>query len=155
MSEALFAVDPGTTESAIISWDGQSVGMASILSNEILLKTLQSSTNLLGGRVIAFEMIASYGMPVGKETFETVLWIGRMQQVALDAGAIVHLVYRRDVKLHLCGQSRAKDANVSQALKDRFGEKGTKSAQGVTYKLHSHLWQAFALAVFTFDTQSK
>lgn len=149
----VIACDPGTNESAIVVWNGASIGTALILPNEDLIRLLLSSTKLLEKHCFSIERVGSYGMIVGQEVFDTCVFIGRLQQVALNAGADVRLIFRRDVKLHLCGQARAKDANVTQALKDRFGAKGTKSAQGVTYKLHSHLWQAFALAVYSFDTQ--
>jgi hypothetical protein len=60
-------------------------------------------------------------------------------------------VERREVKLHLCGQARAKDSNIIQALKDRFGDKGTKNKPGLTYGMRKDLWQAFALAVTCMD----
>ena len=56
-----------------------------------------------------------------------VFWIGRFADrwetgprlvSDIPARRPAMLVYRRDVKLHLCGQARAKDANVRQALID-------------------------------------
>jgi len=91
-------------------------------------------------------MVASYGMPVGKEVFETCVWIGRFMQVWHDPDA-VRLIYRRDVKLHLCGSARAKDGNIRQALIDKLGPQGTKKAPGPTYGVKSHAWAALALAV--------
>lgn len=153
MPKVVISVDPGSSESAIVIWNGTSIGTALILPNEDLIRLLLKSTKLMENHLFSIERIGSYGMIVGQEVFDTCVFIGRLQQVALQAGADVRLVFRRDVKLHLCGQARAKDANVTQALKDRFGEKGTKKEQGVTYKLSSHLWQAFALAVYTFDSE--
>jgi hypothetical protein len=93
-------------------------------------------------------------MPVGREVFETCVWIGRFQQVWRDPEA-VKLVYRRDVKLHLCGNSRAKDANIRQALIDKLGPVGTKAAPGPLYGVRSHAWAAVAVAVTAFDTLPK
>jgi len=99
-------------------------------------------------------MIASYGMAVGREVFETCLWIGRFMECARDPEA-VNLVYRRDVKLHLCGTSKAKDANIRQALLDMFprtgGGKtpqvGTKGQPGPLFGVSSHAWAALGVAV--------
>ena len=44
-------------------------------------------------------------MAVGREVFETCLWIGRFVEAWYEPDA-VQLVYRRDVKLHLCGSAR-------------------------------------------------
>jgi len=96
--------------------------------------------------VLAIEMFASMGMVVGREVFETCVWIGRYIECWRDPDA-VRLVYRRDVKLHLCGQARAKDKNVSQALKDLLGPQGTKKAPGPTYGVSSHAWAALGVAV--------
>lgn len=102
---------------------------------------------------LAIEMISSYGMPVGREVFETVLWVGRLMECfgADDTS----LIYRMDVKLALCGQTRAKDANVRQALLDLYprtgGGKtpqiGTAKQRGPLYGVASHAWPALALGV--------
>jgi len=97
---------------------------------------------------LAIEMIASYGMAVGKEVFETCVWIGRFWQVW--PGVSVTRIYRKDVKLHLCGTLKAKDTNIRQALIDKIGPQGTKNAPGPTYGVKSHVWPALAVAV-TFD----
>src|SRR5689334_20143266 len=68
---------------------------------------------------VAIEMIAAMGMAVGAEVFETCLWIGRF--IELLGPARVTLIKRHEVKMHLCANSRAKDANIRQALIDRFG----------------------------------
>ena len=96
--------------------------------------------------VLAIEMIASYGMAVGKEVYETVRWIGRFQECWAHPDE-VKLVYRRDVKLHLCGSSKAKDPNVRQALLDLLGPQGNKRNPGPTYGVKSHAWAALAVAV--------
>jgi hypothetical protein len=104
-------------------------------------------------------MIASYGMAVGREVFETCVWIGRFTQ-AWHAPAAVELVYRQDVKLHLCGNPRARDANIRQALLDLFpragGGKtpqiGTKAKPGPLYGVSSHAWPALAVAITALET---
>jgi hypothetical protein len=136
----ILAIDPGTTESGWCYFNGR-VCDAGIWPNAKMLGFVAT----YGDATLAIEMVASYGMAVGKEVFETVRWIGRFQQAWRDPEA-VKLVYRQDVKLHLCKSVRAKDANIRQALLDRFGKAGTKGVTG-------HAWAALAVAVTTYDKQ--
>lgn len=148
------AIDPGTSESAYALIDGTTCRPieVAIVANDDLRLVLASYR--MRDAHTAIEMVASYGMAVGAEVFETCVWIGRFIEVA---SGHPDLVYRRDVKLHHCHSSKAKDANISQALIDRFasGEpnrgKGTKAAPGWFYGFHDDIWQAYALAVFVAD----
>lgn len=152
----VLAIDPGTHESAYVVWiDGGAAGKAiysaGIKPNEALLEMLKFGELTTDPDVIAIEMVACYGMAVGKEVFETCVWIGRFTEHCKPAP---RLVYRRDVKMHHCGSARAKDSNIRQALIDKYGAPGTKKAQGVTYGLKSHLWAAFAIATFISETSA-
>ena len=75
---------------------------------------------------VVIEMIASYGMAVGKEVFDTCVWIGRFKQIANSLEIDVEYIYRKEEKMNLCHSMRAKDSNIRQALIDRFGVVGTK-----------------------------
>ena len=142
----MIALDPGTTHTAFVQYDHGLILDADHLPNaeirQILIGREYNS--------VACEMIASYGMAVGATTFETCVWIGRFIEVARRE---TRLVYRRDVKLHLCQSPRAKDANVRQALIDRLGPQGTKKTPGPTYGMRSHLWAALAVGVYAGDVK--
>lgn len=153
------AIDPGTTESAFVEWNGHRVISFGIVENEILLKRLEHCSVYEMRHLVFIEMIASYGMPVGKETFETVLWIGQFVHACKISSFQNFLVYRKDVKMHLCHSMKAKDGNIRQAIIDRFGGKelaiGTKKNPGVLYGISSHLWAALAVAVYSYDNLQK
>ncbi len=76
--------------------------------------------------LLVIEMIASYGMPVGKEVFDTCVCIGRFKEIALLKNKEVKYIYRKDEKMNICNSMKAKDSNIRQALIDRFGIVGTK-----------------------------
>lgn len=139
---SILAIDPGTTESAFVVWDGK-VTDSGFVSNEVMRHFFNARLSFMQADVIAIEMIASYGMAVGKETFETCLWIGRFMELAKREP---RLVYRKDVKMHLCQSMRAKDANIRQALIDKLGVVGTKKAPGPLFGISGHLWAALAVA---------
>jgi hypothetical protein len=91
-------------------------------------------------------------MAVGKEVFDTCVWVGRFLEhwrvtKPSPIEANVELIYRREVKLHICGNPRAKDANIRQALIDKFGVVGSKNNQGPLYGVKSHAWAALGVAV--------
>ena len=97
---------------------------------------------------VVIEKIESYGMAVGAEVFDTVFWAGWFAEAVHRVPVV--LLPRRAVKLALCGDSRAKDANIRQALLDRFGGSaavGRKASPGPLYGISRDVWSALAIAV--------
>lgn len=151
----MIAIDPGPVESAWLRYrDGRIHDMA-IQPNHEVLSMLRAHRNADDGEPVVIEMVSSFGMAVGRDVFETVYYIGRFAEAACTAERIE----RKAIKLHLCGNTRAKDANIRQALIDRFGgvggkqaAVGTKKAPGPLYGVRKHLWAALAVAVTYEDT---
>jgi hypothetical protein len=143
----ILAIDAGTTHSAYVVWDGANCHAKGFLPNADLLALLKSG-DLMPYDEAVFEMVACYGMPVGRETFETCVWIGRF----IERVKTPHkMAYRKDIKIHLCGSMKAKDANIRQALIDKHGKVGTMKNQGPLYGFASHLWAALAVADYALD----
>lgn len=148
----LLGIDPGTTHSGCVWFDGTRVVQSVFMDNGHVLVRLGEFRDVQFDAV-ACEMFQCQGMPVGKETFETAYWIGRFMG---RCGVTWHRVYRNEVKLHLCGSVRAKDANIRQALLDRWGGKsavGTRKAPGPLYGVTGHCWSALAVAVTAWDRE--
>jgi hypothetical protein len=114
----LATIDPGTEKSAFVLWDGKRPTASFIEENGKLLTFLYRSRQGNEFEHIAIEGIQCQGMAVGAETFTTCIWIGRFIEAW---GGEWSLVYRNEVKMHLCGSPRAKDPNIRQALIDKFG----------------------------------
>jgi hypothetical protein len=87
-------------------------------------------------------------MALGEQVFETVLWSGRFAE-AVDPIPVRHLG-RRAVKLAICGDPRARDPNIRQALIDRHGGReraiGTKAAPSPLHAIARDVWAALGLA---------
>lgn len=164
----ILAIDPGNERSAavVLNEQGRPIEFWRASNDAALFRVFELASmwglhappidrDPSGGH-LAIEMIASYGMPVGKEVFDTCVWIGRFVQAW---NAPHTLVYRRDVKMFLCGNNSAKDGNIRQALIDRYGGKeraiGKKKTPGPLYGFHDDLWQALAVGVTWRETIAK
>ena len=154
----ILAIDPGNIETGyvIIENDLSRVIDKGKIKNEDLISLILSNKYKLDDGAI--EMVACYGMPVGKEVFDTCVWIGRIYETIYSMYNIKPMfIYRKQVKINLCGTMKAKDSNIVQALIDRFAPytsnkgKGTKKEPGYFYGFKKDIWQAFAVAVTHVD----
>jgi len=163
----ILAIDPGNSESAYVVIDSETQRpqeFAKVPNHQLLVDLSLDNLLALHSTVdlVVIEMIASYGMAVGAEVFETCVWIGRFQQAIADrTGTTPELIKRHPVKMHHCHSARAKDSNITQALVDRFAPgatnhgKGTKAQPGWFYGFAKDVWQAYALAVYAADTRAQ
>lgn len=163
----LLAIDPGPELSALVTYDtttGLPVQWRKYDNSDMLERLDITHCDQL-----AIEMVASYGMAVGATVFETCVWAGRfIERWLVDIGSRCRLtpdvrrpeprrVYRKDVKLHLCGVTRAKDTNIRQALIDRYGPGkeravGLKASPGPLYGMKADCWAALAVAITAAET---
>lgn len=162
----ILAIDPGNIQSGyvIVEHDGEDIRRvldAGKIENNVLLPLI--AQKLYGnGYDVAIEMIAGMGMTVGQEVFDTCVWIGRFWQTVLwQTGYGPTRIFRREEKLDLCGSLSAKDANIRQALVDRYAPgqpnfgKGTKKDPGFFYGFSADMWAAMAVATTYFDKYIK
>lgn len=146
----IIAIDPGNVSSAVIVWDGARIVNKLYASNEDVLYQLKQWKNDVP---CVIEKIASYGMAVGETVFETVYWSGRFCEAYGSHN--VSRITRIAIKNHLCHSSKAKDANIRQALIDRIGIVGKKSTPGPLFGVAGDLWAALAVAVTWHDQNVK
>lgn len=139
--KTIIGIDPGNKETAIALISGGEVIDHVYLRNDAALHFIKGASSIYDAEIYC-EMIASYGMPVGKSIFDTCLFIGRIIQLLPD----VKLITRNVVKNAICHSSKAKDSNIRQALIDIYGEVGTKKNQGGTFGISGDKWAALAVA---------
>ena len=147
MGVIILAIDPWPTQSAWVRYSQASVPAEESKILDFAITPNDELINVLGAmsaNVLVIEMIASYGMAVGKDVFRTCVWIGQFIHAWHRR---VELVYRMAVKMHLCNTTRARDSNVRQALLDKIGPQGVKKEPGPTYGMKKDLWAALAVAV--------
>lgn len=143
----ILAIDPGTTESAYVIWDGSKILDKAKQENSEVLSMLYAEKELYH---MVIEQVRCYGMAIGQTTLDTVFWTGRFYQ-AWPGYKL--LMPRMDVKMHLCHNSRAKDSNIRQALIDRFEPdlKPRQRPKGILKGLAGDMWAAFSLSVVWWD----
>ena len=101
----LLAIDPGNCLSAFVVLEGYRPIRFAKAENDAILRLLRDDWH--AGDPVVLERVASFGMAVGRDVFETCEWVGRFAQTALDNGCAVHYVFRNEEKMNICYDSRA------------------------------------------------
>lgn len=146
----VMAIDPGNIESAYCAINKETLEPLWIgkVENRELASILKKG---IAYDEFVIERVQSYGMAVGRSVFQTCEWTGRFVQIASDTGVPVSYVHRKDEKLHICGDSRAKDTNIRMALIDRFAKtangKGSKKSPDFFYGFKADIWAAYACGI--------
>lgn len=153
----ILAIDPGPEQSAFIVYGDDGFGEFGKCSNGDLLCRIEAEAEGMakawGIDHIVIERIACMGMAVGDEVMETVYHSGKFAHAWEYYARDCYRIKRHEVKMHLCGNMRAKDANIRQALIDKLGKPGTKKNPGGTYGISGDVWSALAVAVTFMGTR--
>jgi hypothetical protein len=152
----IIAIDPGTNQSAFVSWDTKKddfikvpdIFRLGLLSNETFHEYARNILRDTQPEVVAIEMVQSYGLTVGRSTFQTVLFVGRLSEKFIQISNSdkdilpieVRYYGRPTIKAQIGGKN---DAQVRTSLRMRYGEakKGEK-----LYGVKKDIWSALALA---------
>jgi len=145
----ILGIDPGPEQSWWVKWDTEKKRIIEkgVCPNAEIPLSYRSNIDM-----VVIERIESFGMPVGREIFQTAVATGRFLEKAENEHTSTIQVGRREIKLHFCNSTKAKDSNIRQAIIDRFGGKekaiGKKKSPGVLYGVHKDLWSALALCLW-------
>lgn len=150
----LLAIDPGSTDSALVWFDTDTQRVADKHKGDN-----HGCLDLIGQSQVdhlVVELAESFGAKVWAQVFTTTVWVGRFierwvltrENYATDTHSTMG---RREVKLHLTGSTRAKDSQIRNCLLERWGGRdkavGTKLQPGPLCGLKADMWQALAVAV--------
>lgn len=164
-NQRIFAIDPGNTHSGFAVIDMPNFHLLDFgkVENENLLMLLESMSVTLPScgdpDVYVIEKIASYGMPVGVDVFDTCIWIGQFAHALKERKTVY--VFRKDEKITLCGTMKAKDANIRQELINRYAKfdykngKGTKKNPDTFHGVSKDVWAAIAVGVTYYEMQKE
>ena len=148
------AIDPANKDSGYVLMDDYKPIEFDKVDNEYLLKYIDELLKKHPNCHIAIEMVASYGLPVGKDVFDTCVFIGRI----IEHCNSWSFVYRKDVKLNMCHTMKGvNDTTVRRSLIDRFAKhdfktgKGTKNNPDWFYGFKADVWSAYAVGVTFLD----
>lgn len=147
----ILALDPGNKDTAFVLFDERErsirdKGKVPNVEVASMLRTLSANPNYA---VLAIENIQSFGMPVGREIFDTCVWIGRF--VEMSKAPLVWPVYRTQVKAAFCPHT-PNDSGIRAAMCERYGGDPKKNKQaGMLTGVKADIWSALAIATFVSD----
>jgi hypothetical protein len=156
----ILAIDPGNKLSAYVLMDEYKPIEFIKTDNEDVIGMIDLILCEYPDCQVAIEMVASYGLAVGKDVFETCVYIGRIIQRIKDRHPDIKykFIYRKDVKMNICHQmTKVNDTTIRHALVDRFAEhdfktgKGTKKNPDFFYGFSADVWSAYAVGVTYLD----
>lgn len=144
----ILGIDPGTEQSAYVIWDTETERIV----DHGQLKNRDFRVEMYGINdqfKCVIEDVSFYGKVLNISTFETLKFIGRLQEIFWDRHTFV---YFPDIAYHFCNSRRGvKTSNINAVLTARFGGKGTKKNPGKLYGIKEHEWSALAVAVYYAD----
>ena len=156
----LVAIDPGSQQSGVVivrESDAHVLHKAIMNNGDVIPNCISmvSGRNCQGNYEFVVEMPMSYGMPVGREVFQTMFWIGRFCEQLSNCGVVLRYLGRKAIVATLCGDSKGTDSNVRRGVIECYPATGggsepavgTKKQPGPLYGISGDMWSALALAV--------
>lgn len=135
MKKYIVAIDTGSDKSAFVMYNKETKQLADRhwLPNIELIERLKKYYNSGEVELVLIEMSASYGMPIGIQVLINCLIIGMFAQLAKQYNLPVKLIFRKTIKLELCGALRkVNDSAVNITIRDMYwGDPGSKSKKNL------------------------
>ncbi len=159
----VLAIDPGNKQNGWCIVESEAMRPLAFgkTDNTELAERIENLADEYGVMTAVIEQVACYGMPVGREVFDTCVWIGRFTEIIRRTDTAVRYITRKDEKMNICHSMRANDATIRRALIDRFARhdfkngKGTKKDPDWFYGFKGDIWAAYAVGITWLDTVSE
>lgn len=154
-------IDPGPEKCGFVAWETREHPLWKLVTADAV-----SVAELFGaiaaeqpGAVVCEDLTAQ-GSVLGRHTIETAKVCGELRYFCRERNYPLHFVTRIAVKKHLLGRASGNDAQVREALAERFGPGrqkawGTKKSPGPLYGLKGHSVQALAVLLTWLDTREQ
>ena len=150
----ILGIDPGTTQSGYVIYDTSSHSLHE--KGKVDNEHLEIMLPFLKFDEAAIEILVSYGQPVGKETFETAYFIGKVFKTMENFGRTYHRYSRNEVcdSFGVVTGNGGKDTQLRAIIESKFGKSrkyviGTKKFPGPLYGMvGSDMFSALALAMY-------
>ena len=156
------AIEPGNRQSAYSGIDCNTLRPLEFgkVDNEELRNKLVFA-NEQDWQWAAIEMVASYGMAVGREVFVTVLWSGRFYEaLSIQMAQAPRLLCRIEEKRHICHDSRANAPAIRRVLFARFATHELKTGLVTSkhpdffYGFKADIWAAYAVGLTAIENHN-
>jgi len=151
----ILGIDPGPEQSASVLWDTETKSILGMCQaeNDLFRLGVRMAYHEGDFDICVVEDVAFYGKVLNRSTFDTLKFIGRLQEICDPYCA---LVIFPDIAYHFCNSRRGvKTSNINRVLEDQIGGKGTKKAPGPLFGIKEHMWSALSVAVFYSETVIK
>jgi len=151
----ILGIDPGPSQSAYVVWDTktQQIVDHEQSDNITFRKNIIWLRDDIEPDICVIEGMAFYGKVMNGESFDTLMFIGRLREIFADNH---ELVYFPDIAYHFCNSRRGiKSSHINAVLANRFGGKGTKKNKGKLFGIKEHVWSALACCILWEDLHAK
>lgn len=139
----IVAIDPGTSSSGVVFTDKKAkiIKHGFFENNETcqLLRKERYDHCII-------EKVVNYGNVIGTHVFDTVFWSGRFSECALNQCDVIRVSFP-EIRMHHCGNFRAKEIHVKQILKEKYRDQLFLKKTCIL-KAKDHTFSAYALATY-------
>ena len=148
----IFAIDPGNIKSAYVIVGSDMQVLEHCKADNLQVEKALYKALKIPNIEIVCESVTCYGMPVGKEVFDTCKQIGRFEHICDLFKNRINYVPRIKEKTIICHDAKAKDSNIRRALIDKYAKfdfkngKGNKRNPDWFQGFGGDEWSAFAVA---------